>query len=250
MNYKYIANLISDSKRITVITGAGISTASDIPDFRGKTGIYTIGEYDPYKTFDINYFKRDPSYFQKFAKGFVKILEKAEPSIMHKFIAMLELKGKLEAVITQNIDGLHKKAGNLKVYTVHGTIEHGHCLKCHKDYTFEEMKGIYLNDKNPFCNVCGGGIKPDVVFFGEQVKFINESINAVRNCDLLLICGTSLQVAPVSNFPYYVRPDVNIIVINMGDVIIDNRNVIKVNDELERVAVILFKEVFNEDISD
>ncbi|RKX72391.1 RNA polymerase subunit sigma [candidate division TA06 bacterium] len=250
MNYKYIADLISDAKRITVITGAGISTASGIPDFRGKTGIYTTGEYDPYKTFDIDYFKKDPSYFQKFAKGFIEILEKANPSKMHRFISMLESKGKLEAVITQNIDGLHKRAGNKKVYTVHGTIEHGHCLKCHKTYTFKEMKGIYLNDKNPFCNICGGRIKPDVVFFGEQVIFINESINAVRNCDLLLICGTSLQIAPVSIFPYYVSPDVGIIVINIGDVIIDNRNVVRINDELERAAAMLFKEVFNEDIGD
>jgi NAD-dependent deacetylase len=250
MNYKHIANLISNAKRITVITGAGISTVSGIPDFRGKMGIYTTGEYDPYKTFDIDYFKQDPSYFQRFAKGFVEILEKAKPSGMHKFIAMLELEGKLEAVITQNIDGLHKKAGNSKIYTVHGTIEQGHCLECHKAYTFKEMKSIYLNDRSPFCNVCGGGIKPDVVFFGEQVMFIKESINAVRNCDLLLICGTSLQVAPVSNFPYYVKPDVGIIVINMGDVMIDNRNVIRINDELEKAAAILFKEVFNEDISD
>ena len=143
-----VAGLIRQAGRIAVLTGAGISTTAGIPDFRGPRGLYVTRQYDPEKTFDITYFDRDPSYFFAFARDFVQLVERVQPTFTHRFLAAMEEGGKLDAVITQNIDGLHQKAGSKRVIEVHGSVRHGHCRKCGRAYAYEELKAKVLRRRD------------------------------------------------------------------------------------------------------
>ena len=243
-----IANIIKESHKIVVLTGAGISTNAGVPDFRGKNGIYTTGEYDPYKTFDFEYYKTDPSYFFRFALSFLDLLRNVKPTKMHRFLALLEESGKDITVITQNIDMLHEKSGSKNVLNLHGSMKSGYCLNCGKYYNLKEMENILFEKKELRCNKCGGIIKPDVVFFGEPVKYIEESVIKIRTCDLLLILGTSLSISPANILPEYARNDIYKIIINKGDVYYSGGNVIKIDEDLDKMAEFLAKEVLDENI--
>jgi len=129
-----VIQLLRQAGRIAALTGAGVSTAAGIPDFRGPRGLYVTRQYDPEKTFDIGYFDRDPTYFFAFARDFVQLVERVKPTLTHRFLAALEAQERLEAVITQNIDGLHQKAGSRRVLEVHGSVRSGHCRACGKAY--------------------------------------------------------------------------------------------------------------------
>lgn len=193
-----IAKLIESSKKIVVLSGAGISTNAGIPDFRGRDGIYTTNKYDPDKTFNISYFKRDPSYFYHFAKDLLRIIDKAQPTIAHKFFSLLSNKGFYVSIITQNIDLLHEKAGNKNIINLHGSINNWFCMDCKKMYLLNDMKEKILNEKIPKCNECSGVIRPDIVFYGEEVKDFDKAIHEVEDSDLLFVVGTSLTVYPAA----------------------------------------------------
>jgi NAD-dependent deacetylase len=169
--------MIQRARHIAALTGAGISTAAGIPDFRGPRGLYVTRQYDPEKTFDITYFDRDPSYFFAFARDFVQLVERVQPTFTHRFLAVLEERGKLDAVITQNIDGLHQKAGSKRVIEVHGSVRSGHCRTCGRAYAYEELKTKILREEIARCDACGGIVKPDIVFFGEAVQGMGEASN-------------------------------------------------------------------------
>lgn len=233
-----LKELIKTSNYIVSLTGAGISTNAGIPDFRGPSGIYTTKKYDPDKTFDINYFFIYPEYFYDFARDFLSLLEKVEPTFTHKFLAKLERAQKLKGIITQNIDMLHERAGSKIVLTLHGSIEKSFCLNCGKEYSLNEMKEKLRIQKVPKCNICDGLIKPDIVFFGENVHYFNEAVDLIRKSDLFLVIGTSLKVYPASMLPQFTNG--KIVIINKGEIFLKNvKYYLYINYDIDEV----FKEL-------
>ncbi|MCD6232132.1 Sir2 family NAD-dependent protein deacetylase [Candidatus Aerophobetes bacterium] len=231
------ARLIKKSGFIVVLTGAGISTNAGIPDFRGPEGIYTTRKYDPQKTFDINYFLYDAKPFFDFARDFVKNLKKINPTFTHYFLAELEKQGKVQGIITQNIDALHQKAGSKKVIELHGSFWKSYCLKCGKEFSYEQMQKKIFKEEVPKC-ICGGTIKPDIVFFGEKVKLLDKAQKLAYESDLFFIIGSSLAVYPAAILPELVNG--KIIVVNRGEVNISSG---KVNLFCNENADDFFKEV-------
>lgn len=203
-------DLILRSKNTVVLTGAGISTNAGIPDFRGPQGLYTSRLYDPEKIFDISYFLKDQKPFYEFAYDFIALESTISPTATHHALAALEGAGKIKAVITQNIDGLHQKAGSQKVLDMHGDFLTSHCLRCHKAYDYHELKTMVLQHVIPHCT-CRGVIKPDIVFFGEDVKYYHRSLELAQNADLFFVIGTSCVVYPAASLPQFVPGKIVII---------------------------------------
>jgi NAD-dependent deacetylase len=201
MNAQKLAGLIQKSHRIVALTGAGISTAAGIPDFRGPSGIYVTRQYDPEKTFDIDWFDTDPRTFFDFARDFLSTIDRIHPTQAHTFLAELEQQGRLRSVITQNIDGLHQKAGSKNVIEVHGSFQQGHCRKCGHGYSCDELQRRILAEEIPHCDRCDGVVKPDIVFYGEAVRDMEVAESEARHADLFLAIGTSLTVYPAAMLP-------------------------------------------------
>ena len=198
-----LQEIIDESKNIVFFGGAGVSTESGIPDFRSEDGLYHEKySYPPERIISHSFFLTNPEVFYRFYKEKMLCLD-AEPNAAHRKLAELERAGKLKAVVTQNIDGLHQKAGSKIVYELHGSIYRNYCLRCHKFYPAEfikEAEGI------PYCS-CGGVIKPDVVLYEESLdsKTIEDAVTAIANADTLMIGGTSLVVYPAAGFIDYFR---------------------------------------------
>lgn len=208
-----LASWVKESGRIVFFGGAGISTESGIPDFRSAAGIYQTEKDSPYSPEEIlsrRFFDRHPEVFFDFYKSKM-IHPEARPNPAHLFLADLERAGKLDAVITQNIDGLHQLAGSRKVLELHGSIHRNMCMTCGRRYTLEEiMSG---KETVPRCE-CGGIIKPDVVLYGESLdnEVIEAAVSAIAAADLLLIGGTSLTVQPAAHLVTYFRGDKTVLV--------------------------------------
>ncbi|AKB85366.1 NAD-dependent protein deacylase [Methanococcoides methylutens] len=198
-----LLTLLQNSKYCVILTGAGISTLSGIPDFRGKDGIYN--KFDADLIFSIDYFNEDPSYFYTHSRELIYDLERKEPNIIHKALAELERRGIVKAVITQNIDMLHQRAGSENVIEVHGSPARHTCLACGKKYSFEEVVGLLEKEEVPMCNECGGLIKPDVVFYGEMLEHdvIEKAIEESSRADLIIVLGSTLVVQPAATLPLY-----------------------------------------------
>ena len=196
-----LKELVERSERIVFFGGAGVSTESGIPDFRSNDGLYNQKYSVPPETMlSDTYFYSHTEDFFRFYRDKMLPLD-AKPNAAHKKLAEWEKEGKLLAVVTQNIDGLHQKAGSHRVYELHGSIWRNHCLSCGKSYSAEYIKestGV------PRCT-CGGIIKPDVVLYGEQLdeKTVTGAIRAIANADLLIVAGTSLSVYPAASFLEY-----------------------------------------------
>ncbi len=230
--------LIENAKIIGALTGAGISTSAGIPDFRGPRGLYITKKYDADKVFDINHFHKDAKPFFNFARDFVGLEGQIKPTFTHRFLAHLEKIGKLKGVITQNIDSLHQMAGSKNVLEIHGSFWKSFCLKCQKEFSFSETKEKIIKENTPRCS-CGGIVKPDVVFFGENVKYLTESEELARQSDLFFVLGTSCAVFPAAMIPEYVSGD--IVVVNMTKVDLDTPSLIlsvqeDTDDFFEKVA--------------
>ena len=187
---------IDESHRIVFFGGAGVSTESGIPDFRSVDGLYNQKfEYPPETIISRRFFERDPDYFFRFYRE--KMLPLGfEPNVTHRVLARWEAEGKLAAVITQNIDGLHQKAGSQKVLELHGSVLRNYCTRCGKFHTAEFVRDA---EGVPTCT-CGGTVKPDVVLYGENLssRTLDESIEAICEADLLIVAGTSLTVYPAA----------------------------------------------------
>jgi NAD-dependent deacetylase len=200
-----IASLILSSRRVAVLTGAGISTESGIPDFRGQgTGLWE--RYDPIDVLSLEALQRRPDKF--YTVGF-KILTGAmgaQPNLSHEILARMEKSSLIHAVITQNIDGLHQLAGSEHVLEVHGHLRTCHCMNCRKRFPMPEIVDrIDKGDIPPQC-ICGGAIRPDIVLFGDPMtNVLDQAIYESQHCDLLLVLGSSLSVAPVCNLPLMSR---------------------------------------------
>ena len=196
-----LKKLIANAKYIVALTGAGVSTLSGIRDFRGKNGLYK--DFDADKIFDFDYFLKNPDYYYKQTKDFIYGLENFKPSVIHNLLAELEKKGIVKAVLTQNIDMLHQKAGSKNVVELHGSPAKHFCLNCKKEYSFEEIVLHVKNGKTPGCRLCGAIIKPDIIFFGEPLHA--ETVEAAQEetdkADLMIVLGSSLTVNPAAYFP-------------------------------------------------
>ena len=194
---------IEESNRIVFFGGAGVSTESGIPDFRSVDGLYSQKfDYPPETIISHTFFERKPEYFFRFYREKMLPL-RFEPNVTHRVLAQWEQLGKLSAVVTQNIDGLHQKAGSRKVYELHGSVLRNYCIRCGKFHSAEfvkESNGI------PRCD-CGGTVKPDVVLYEEGLdqNTIEKSVRAIYNADLLIVAGTSLTVYPAAGLINYYR---------------------------------------------
>ncbi len=196
-----LARLIRDRQPCVVLTGAGVSTESGIPDFRSPTGIWA--RYDPMEYATIDAFRRDPVKVWDFYAKRLQVLKDARPNPAHLALAALERAGYVEAVVTQNIDRLHELAGSRRVIEVHGSIRTASCLACGKRVPFPEVVTLVEAHGAPPCPACGRILKPDVVMFGELMPEaeIDRAFQLARGAALLLVVGSSLEVYPVASLP-------------------------------------------------
>ena len=216
---KEFVSLIEKSKHIVFFGGAGVSTESGIPDFRSKDGLYNQKyDYPPEEILSHGFFLSKTAEFYKFYRDKMNSL-KYEPNSTHYKLAELEKQGKLDAVVTQNIDGLHQKAGSKKVYELHGSVLRNYCMRCKK---FHDAQFVFNSEDVPYCD-CGGLVKPDVVLYNEPLdeKVVRGAIKAISNADLLIIGGTSLTVYPASSYISYFHGN-NMVLINKSSTPYDN----------------------------
>ena len=223
---------VAESQRIVFFGGAGVSTESGIPDFRGVDGLYKQKfKYMPEEIISRSFFRRDPEYFYNFYRQKMLPLDH-EPNVTHKVLARWEREGRLSAVVTQNIDGLHQKAGSKEVYELHGSVLRNYCVKCGKFYP-----AAFIRDSVgvPTCD-CGGVVKPDVVLYEEGLDMdtINKSVMAIRKADLLIVAGTSLTVYPAAGLINYYRGD-RLVLINLEKTPYDRRADLVIHDTLGHV---------------
>ena len=223
---------IKDSSRIVFFGGAGVSTESGIPDFRSVDGLYSQKfDYPPETIISHTFYARKPEYFFRFYRE--KMLPLGfEPNITHKVLAKWEEAGKLSAVVTQNIDGLHQKAGSKKVYELHGSVLRNYCTVCGKSHSAEFIKA---SDGIPRCT-CGGIVKPDVVLYEESLdqNTIEKSVMAIYNSDMLIVAGTSLTVYPAAGLINYYQGKRQVL-INRDETPYDSRADLVIHDSLGNV---------------
>ena len=235
-NIKRLKELIDSHNNIVFFGGAGVSTESDIPDFRSATGLFNEKlnrNFSPEQLVSHTFFMRYPEDFFKFYKDKL-IYEDAKPNKAHIALSKLEEMGKLNAIITQNIDGLHQMAGSRNVFELHGSIHRNYCTKCGKFFNLEEM--LNLGGIVPHCDNCGAIVKPDVVLYEEALdnSVVNKTINALSNADLLIIGGTSLVVYPAAGFIDYFNGD-SIVLINKSSTGYDSKASLIINDSIGKV---------------
>lgn len=230
--YEQLKNVIEGSNNIVFFGGAGVSTESGIPDFRSVDGLYNQKyKFPPETILSHSFFMTRPQDFYDFYRDKMICLD-AKPNKAHIALAKLEQQGKLKAVVTQNIDGLHQSAGSKKVYELHGSVLRNYCMKCHKFYDISiitETTGI------PKCK-CGGIIKPDVVLYEEGLddKTVTGAVKAIAKADVLIIGGTSLNVYPAAGFLNYFNGS-KIVLLNKGATSYDSHADIVIRDPIAQV---------------
>lgn len=210
-----LREMVNESRRIVAFTGAGCSTESGIPDFRSTGGLYhQEWKYPPETILSHSFYESNPGEFFRFYRAKM-LAPEAKPNAAHLKLAELERVGKLKAVVTQNIDGLHQAAGSRTVYELHGSVHRNYCERCRKFYGLDHLLGT---EGIPRCS-CGGTIKPDVVLYEEGLdqQTIEGAVSAIREADLLIIGGTSLNVWPAAGFINYYRGD-RVVLINKSAV--------------------------------
>jgi len=240
-----LKDLIQKSKRVVFFGGAGVSTESGIPDFRSEDGLYSAKTkygHSPEEILSRSFFMNHTEIFYDYYKNNM-LYPDVRPNKAHYALAKLEEQGKLKAVVTQNIDGLHQMAGSKKVFELHGSVLRNHCMRCHASYDIDYI----LNPENckngdnpdscvPKCIRCGGIIKPDVVLYGEPLdqEVMGGAIEAIANADLLIVGGTSLVVYPAAGLINYFNGD-NLVLINKSETLYDNRANLVIHDSIGEV---------------
>jgi NAD-dependent deacetylase len=225
-----LARLIRELQPCVALTGAGISTESGIPDFRSPDGLWA--EFDPLEYGSIQAFRADPAKVWRFYAPRFSVLSEAEPNAAHLALAELERRGLLDAVITQNIDRLHERAGSKNVLEVHGSIRTSSCPGCGASYSLDEVLALLERSDVPACSDCGGVLKPDVVFFGELLspETIDRAYSLARSARLLLVVGSSLEVHPVASLPLETLEGGGALaIVNRGPTALDSRASLKVD---------------------
>lgn len=220
-----VVNLFRNSRYPIAFTGAGISTDSGIPDFRsGNSGLWQ--NIDPMVVASIYGFRRNPQAFYDWVRPLTKTTIEAEPNAAHYALAHLEQRQCLQAVITQNIDMLHTRAGTQQIYELHGHMREATCISCFAIYDNRPLMDQFMQDgRVPSCPQCGGVMKPNVILFGEQLPMteLQGAQNAARQCDLMVIIGSSLEVAPAGDLPVYAkRNGAKLVMINLESTHVDS----------------------------
>ena len=226
-----LKEMINESNNIVFFGGAGVSTESGIKDFRSVDGLYNQKyEYPPETILSHSFFIHNTEAFYKFYRDKLNCLD-AKPNITHEVLAELENKGKLKSIITQNIDGLHQKAGNKNVFELHGSIHRNYCMKCHKFYGPEKV--FNTNEPIPLCDDCGGIVKPDVVLYEEGLdeKILSSAIKSIEKSDLLIVGGTSLMVYPAAGLIRYFKGN-KLVLINKQETAFDNFANLVIHDSI------------------
>jgi NAD-dependent deacetylase len=230
-----LASLLREADSVVALTGAGISVPSGIPDFRSAgTGLWE--NVDPMEVAHIDAFRRDPKVFWKFYGDRFQTLEDKEPNGAHRALADLEERGVLDAVVTQNIDRLHRKAGSRELVEVHGTIDHSSCLRCRAQYPIGEVRARLAADTDgvPRCD-CGEPLKPDVVLFGEFLPegALERAYALASGADVLLCVGTSLEVHPIAQLPAATRANGGAVaLVTQGPTPWDSRAAVKLSGDV------------------
>lgn len=215
-----LQNIIDNSNKVVFFGGAGVSTESGIPDFRSQDGLYNQKyNFPPEVILSHDFFMDNTEEFYKFYRDKMLALD-AQPNAAHNWLAKLEEKGKLSAVVTQNIDGLHQLAGSRRVYELHGTVHSNRCMRCGKFYSADDI----LNSTGIAKCDCGGTIKPKVVLYDEDLDMdiYNRSINAIATADTMIVAGTSLTVYPAAGLVRYFQGN-NLVLINRDVTPLDSR---------------------------
>ena len=233
-----LQQLINKSKKIAFFGGAGVSTESGIPDFRSIDGLYQQKwQYPPEQIISYSFFEYDPVEFYRFYREKLVPSKEIKPNAAHYKLAELEEKGKLLGVITQNIDGLHQKAGSKKVFELHGSTLRNYCTKCGEFYDEQFiLQSENAPDKLPHCTKCGGIVKPDVVLYEEGLDdaIVNGAIDAISKADTLIIGGTSLIVYPAAGLINYFRGE-NLILINKSQTSCDHKATLVIHQPIGQV---------------
>ena len=233
-----LQQLINKSKKIAFFGGAGVSTESGIPDFRSIDGLYQQKwKYPPEQIISHSFFEYDPVEFYRFYREKLVPSKEIKPNAAHYKLAEIEEKGKLLGVITQNIDGLHQKAGSKKVFELHGSTLRNYCTKCGEFYDEQFiLQSENAPDKLPHCTKCGGIVKPDVVLYEEGLDdaIVNGAIDAISNADTLIIGGTSLVVYPAAGLINYFRGE-NLVLINKSQTSCDDKATLVIHQPIGQV---------------
>jgi NAD-dependent deacetylase len=232
------AALIYQSRNMVAFTGAGHSTASGIPDFRSPhSGLWE--RHNPMLVASIWSFRLNPNNFYDWIRPMVDTLIHAEPNPAHLALAELERLGYLHVVITQNIDGLHQRAGSRRVLELHGHLREATCVRCYKKVPVDPaMVHLLRRGQIPHCDECGGVLKPDVILFGEQlpIRVLNQAMDEARRCDLILVAGSSLEVTPAADIPFLaVDSGAKAIMVNLEPTAFDSRADIVIHGDVAEI---------------
>ncbi len=240
------ADLLFNSNYAIVLTGAGVSTESGVPDFRSESGIWKKYKPEIYGSFQS--FLADPSKFWKMAEKIAPTLFDAKPNPGHYAIAELEKLNIVKALITQNVDELHQQAGSIIVYEVHGSVNRFTCLGCRASYTKEQIMRKLKKEKKsaPGCNYCGAPLKPSVVLFGEMLPNFEKymSVDLAKKSDVMLIAGSSLSVAPICDLPLYTLSEGGkLIIVNDEPTDLDERAEVVINNKTGVILPLIVEEI-------
>ncbi len=243
------ADLIRSAKNTIALTGAGISTPSGIPDFRSAgSGLWE--RYDPMEVASILAFRYNPERFYEWMRPMADLMLKAEPNPAHVALAQLEETGHLNGLITQNIDGLHQRAGSKQVVEIHGHFRQATCISCYRSYPTEHMLIDFAESgRIPRCEECQGILKPDAVLFGEQLPAdaVRTAKQWIRNCDLFLALGSSLEVVPVAYFPMEaLNSGADLLIFNNTPTYVDERASVVFRQDVAESLPQLVTEVLSE----
>lgn len=235
MSAQALSDILRKSHHIVFFGGAGVSTASGIPDFRSANGLWNQKyrrNLSPEEMVSRSFFEKDPEDFFAFYKEKL-VYPEARPNGCHRALAKLEEMGKLLAVVTQNIDGLHQMAGSKKVYELHGSVLRNYCTRCHASY---DVDYVLAAEGVPHCRACGAIVKPDVVLYEEMLdeSVIDKSVKAIARADTLIVGGTSLVVYPAAGFIRYFRGD-NLVVINLAPTQADSNADLVIREDIAQV---------------
>lgn len=233
--YEELKKIIDTSKNAVLFTGAGISCPSGIPDFRSADGLYNEkgGGYSPEQIISHSFFVAHPKEFYEFYKSKM-VYPKAKPNAAHRYFAKLEEEGKLSAIVTQNIDGLHQAAGSKNVLEFHGSVHRNHCMRCGK---FFDVNYVMNSSGAPKCDKCGGPVKPDVVLYEEGIDadVFEKSVAAIENAQTVIVVGTSLAVYPAAGLLTGFRGE-NLVLVNKQATPFDRYATLVFNEDVVNVV--------------
>ncbi|MCX6064834.1 MAG: NAD-dependent deacylase [Chloroflexi bacterium] len=246
---EYAAELLRKAHHAIVLTGAGLSTPSGIPDFRSEgTGLWSRDE--PLEVASLLTFRTHPESFYRWFRPLAGQIFNAKPNAAHFALAELEAHGRLHAILTQNIDMLHQKAGSKRVFELHGTLRTLSCTQCYQQFGYENHLAQFVTEgKIPYCPACGAILKPDIILFGEQLpyKAVMDAQYEARNCDLIIVIGSSLEVMPVAGLPMQaIDRGAHLIIINNSPTYLNVRADVVLPEDVARIIPAVAERVLHD----